>query len=77
MRSKVSTVGFKEVTSKLRAVICDDAVGDPETAHETFDKLDRGARWDGADGFHLHLRALEGMNPGYPAPRPQTAMRVG
>ena len=30
LRSKVSTVGFEKVTSKLRAVICDDAVGDPK-----------------------------------------------
>ena len=29
LRSNVSTVGFEEVTSKLRAVICDDAVGEP------------------------------------------------
>ena len=40
LRSKVSTVGFEEVTSELRAVICDDAVGDPEAAHEALDELD-------------------------------------
>ena len=38
--SKVSTVGFKEVTSKLRAVICDDAIGETELAHEALDELD-------------------------------------
>ena len=53
LRSKVSTVGFEEVTSKLRAVICDDAVGDPEAAHEALDELDSRAGWDGADGFHF------------------------
>ena len=37
LRSKVSTVGFEEVATKLRTVICDDAVGDPETAHEALD----------------------------------------
>ncbi len=51
LRSKVSTIGFEEVTGELRAVIGDDAVGDPKTAHETLDELDRGASWDGADGF--------------------------
>lgn len=30
LRSKVSIVGFEKVTSELQAVICDDAVGDPE-----------------------------------------------
>ena len=51
--SKVSTVGFKEVPSKLRVVICDDAVGDPEAAHEALDELDGRASWDGTDGFHF------------------------
>ena len=53
LHSKVSTVGFKEVTSKLRAVICDDAIGDPEAAHEALDELDSRASWNGSDGFHL------------------------
>ena len=51
--SKVSTICFKEVARELRTVICDDAVGDPETAHETLDELDRGASWDGADGLYF------------------------
>ena len=54
LRSKVSTVGFEEVASKLRTVICDDAVGDPEAAHEALDELDSRAGWDGMDGFHFH-----------------------
>ena len=41
LRSKVSTVCFEEVTGELRAVVDDDAVGDPETAHEALDELDR------------------------------------
>ena len=53
LRSKVSTICPKEITSELRAVICDDAVEDPKMAHETLDELDRGASWDGADGFYL------------------------
>ena len=53
LRSKVSTVGFEEVTSKLRAIICDDAVGDPEAAHEALDELDSRAGRDGTDGFHF------------------------
>ena len=53
LRSKVSTLGFEKVTSKLRAVICDDAVGDPEAAHEALDELDSRAGWDGTDGFHF------------------------
>ena len=53
LRSKVSTVGFEEVTGELRAVVGDDAVGEHETAHEALDELDRGAGWDGADGFHF------------------------
>ena len=53
LRSKFSIVGFKEVTSKLRAIVGDDAVGDPEPAHETLDELDHGSGWDGADGFYL------------------------
>ena len=62
LRSKVSTVGFEEVASKLRTVICDDAVGDPEAAHEALDELDSGAGWDGADGFHFcHLVNLSMM----------------
>ena len=44
---------FEEVTSKLRAVICDDAVGDPEPAHEALDELDSSAGWNGSDGFHF------------------------
>ena len=51
--SKVSTVGLKEVTSELRAVICDDAIRHPESAHEALDELDRGASWDGAGSFNL------------------------
>ena len=51
--SKVSTVGFEEVASKLRTVIYDDAVGDLEAAHEALDELDSRAGWDGTDGFHF------------------------
>ena len=54
LRSKVITVGFEEIASELRAVVGDDAVGDPETAHEALDELNRGTSWDGADGFHFH-----------------------
>ena len=46
LRSKVSTVGFEEVASKVQTVICDDAVGDPEAAHEALDELDSRAGWD-------------------------------
>ena len=53
LRSKVSTVGFEDVASKLRTIICDDAVGDPEAAHEALDELDSRAGWDGTDSFHL------------------------
>lgn len=53
LRSKVSTVGFEEVTSKLRAGIRDDVVRDPEAAHEALDELDGRAGWDGTDGFHF------------------------
>ena len=53
LHSKVSAVGFEEVTSELRAVVGDDTVGDPEATHETLDELDRRTSWDGADGFHL------------------------
>ena len=53
LRSKVSTVGFEEVTSKLRAVICDDVVGDPEAAHEALDELESRASWNGTDDFHF------------------------
>ena len=53
LRSKVSTVDFEKVTSKLRAVICDDAVGDPEAAHEALDEFDSRASWNGTDGFHF------------------------
>ena len=38
---------------ELGAVVGDDAVGDPEAAHETLDELDCGAGWDSADGFHF------------------------
>lgn len=53
LRSKVSTVGFEEVASKLRTVIYDDAAGDPDAAHEALDELDGRAGWDGTDGFHF------------------------
>ena len=53
LRSKVSIVGFEEVTSKLRAIICDDTIGDPEAAHEALDELDSRAGWNGSDGFHF------------------------
>ena len=53
LRSKVSTVWFEEVTGELRAIVGDDAVGDPETAHEALDELNRRTSWDGADGFHF------------------------
>ena len=53
LRSKVSAVGFEEVTSELQAVIYDDAVGNPEMAHEALDKLNCRPSWDGADGFHF------------------------
>ena len=53
LRSKVSTIYFEEVTSELRAVVSDDAVGDPEMAHETLDVLNRETGWNGADGFHF------------------------
>ena len=33
LRSKVSTICFEEIASELRAVVGDDAVRDPETAH--------------------------------------------
>ena len=53
LRSKVSTVCFEDVTSELRAVVGDDAVGYPEAAHETLGEFDRGTSWDGAGGFHF------------------------
>ena len=53
LRSKVSTVRFEEITGELRAIIGDDAVGDPKTAHEALDELDHRDSWDGADGFNL------------------------
>ena len=53
IRCKVSTVCFEEIIGELRAIVGDDAVGDPEAAHETLDELDRRADWDGADSFHL------------------------
>ena len=53
MRSKVSTVCLEKIASELRTIVGDDAVRDPKLAHEAFDELDRGAGWDGADGFHL------------------------
>ena len=59
LRSKVSTICFEEVTGELRAVIGDDAVGDPETAHEALDELDRGTGWDGADGYHYLYVAID------------------
>ena len=37
----------------MRAVICDDAVGNPKAAHETLDELDCEASWDGANCFHF------------------------
>ena len=43
----------EEITSELRAVIDDDAVGDPKIAHEALDELDHRASWNGADGFNL------------------------
>ena len=49
----MSTICFEEIASELRAVVGDDAVGDPETAHEALDELDRGTGWDGADDFHF------------------------
>ena len=54
VRSKVSTVGFKEVTSEVLAIICDDTFGDPEAAHEALDELDSRAGWNGSNGFHFH-----------------------
>ena len=53
LRSKVSTVCFEEVTGELRAIVGDDAVGDPETAHKALDVLNHRTSWDGADGFHF------------------------
>ena len=53
LHSKVSTICLEEITSELRAVIGDDAVGDPKTDHEALDELDCRASWDGADGFNL------------------------
>ena len=53
LRSKVSTIHFEEIAGELRTIVGDDAVRDPKPANEAFDELDRGAGWDGADGFHL------------------------
>ena len=53
LHSKVSIICLEEIASELRAVIGDDAVGDPEPAYESLDELDRGAGRDGADGFYL------------------------
>ena len=53
LRSKVSTVYFEEVTGELQAVVGDDAVEDPETAHEALDEFNRRTGWDGADSFHF------------------------
>ena len=54
MRSKVSTICFEEIAGELRTVVSDDAIRDPELAHEALDELDCRASWDGGDGFHLH-----------------------
>ena len=51
--SKVSIVYFEEVTGELRAIVGDDAVGDPEMAHKALDEFNRGTDWDGADNFHF------------------------
>ena len=53
LRSKVSTIRLEEIASELRAVVGDDVVGNPKSAYETLDELDRGAGRDGADGFYL------------------------
>ena len=53
LRSKVSTIRLEEIASELRAVVGDDAVRDPEPAHEALDELDNRAGWDGTDGFHF------------------------
>ena len=49
----VAAPQFYLVGCKVRAVVGDDAVGNPEAAHETLDELDCGASWDSADGFHF------------------------
>ena len=53
LRSKVSTICLEEIASELRAIVGDDAIRDPEPAHETLDELDRRSDRDGADSFHL------------------------
>ena len=40
MRSKVSTICFEKVAGELRAIVGDDAVGDPESAHDSLDEVD-------------------------------------
>ena len=42
LRSKVSTIRLEEIASELRAVVGDDAVGGPKTAHKALDELNRG-----------------------------------
>ena len=54
MCSKVSIVCFEEIAGELRTIVSDDAIRDPEPAHEALDELDCRTNWDGADGFHLH-----------------------
>ena len=49
LRSKVSTICFKEVAHELGAVVGDDAVGHPKAAYEALDELDCRAGQDGAD----------------------------
>ena len=40
LRSKVSTICLEEIASELRAVVGDDAVGDPKTANNQPEELD-------------------------------------
>ena len=53
LRSKVSTICLEDIASELRAVVGDDAIRDPESAHEALDELDRRSDGDGVDSFYL------------------------
>ena len=44
---------FEKVAGELRAIVGDDAIRNPEMAHEALDELDGRAGWDGADGLYL------------------------
>ena len=51
LRSKVSTIRLEEIASELRAVVGDDAVGDPKPAHDSLDEPDGRSSWNGAHDF--------------------------